>query len=772
MSGLPFAVVRLHAQADSSFMKYEVSDEKGFFEFDNLPPGEYRIVITLLGFEEYRSEPIQVNGEVLLPDIQMVPAKNELAEVSVRAHKPIIENLPDRLVFNVEQVLTARDGNAYDLLTQAPGLRINPEGSFSIRGKLGVLVLVDNRENFLQGEELVAFLKGFSSEQIQSIEIITRPSAKYAAAGTGGIINIRTKKSAQKGYSMNLSSGWRQGKTFHLNNNLAFTRRTEKFFWQGNYSYLIHPRYNTLFMDNLFLHENGNLRATQNYAASMKAITHALQGGVDYAHKKTVVGLNFSVSLEDDPLSKQTSTTVLFGLGGQKTGQVGGERSRAYQSERYSANLNVVQTFQRPGMELALAADFFKYGMYYQYFIDNTRSTGSGSERIHFKQNLPNDISIFSSKLDFTLPISEQGSVQMGTRVSYTQMDNSYDFLLFDTQKSDYLFDPSRSVRYVFDENIMGAYMTYRQAFLANWDLEAGLRMEHTVNRSTEMLQKDVLDKNYTRLFPNLAVNYNPNEDHAFSLSYSSRFNRPVYETLIPGYKYTDILYYTYGNPRQDPEIGESLDLSFIYKGKWTFNFNVSRLKGMFFTINLPEIDNLALGETYENRGSSRILALSMDYSEQVFPWYSAVLSTTLGHIKTTDHPKYQYRSAQGIYGSAQVINRFKLGKGWSGELSGTYNSGQQESFVFYLHAYGSLVAGIGKELFKGKANVKFQVRDPFLTLTYDYDAKFIDLHQKWILQEDTRQVGLSFQYNFSSGNQTKSRKRLSSNEEEKERMN
>lgn len=771
-AGVPYAVVGLASHADSSVLKFEITDERGFFEFDAVAAGHYFLKVSSVGFREFVSPPfhLSVSAGHIMDEIILTALHNSLEELTVSARKPIIESLPDRLIFHVDQLLSAGGGNAFDLLTQSPGVNINSDGLVSIRGKQNVLVLVDNRENFVQRENLVTFLKGFPAEQIQSLEIITRPSARYAASGTGGVINIKTKKFAQRGFGVNASTGVRQGILFNTNNHLALNWRNEKFYLFANYGYVINSPYNKLEMDNTFLNEAGNRisRTFQIYEVKLRNHTNSIQTGADFTHKKTFLGISYSGNFEDNLPRLQHTHTDIFDAFNQHIGTVLGERHRDNYISRNSVNFNFVQSFNRPGSELAVAADFFNYNLDFNYRISNTFSQEDST--VSFAQKTPNDIRVYSLKADYTVPVLENTRIQTGIRSSFTKMDNAYNFSLFEPVTRQYIFDPGRSMHYTFDEDIHSAYANLLHPFSETLDIEAGLRLENTVNRSVQKSTSDVLHKKYTRLFPNVLINYNPGENHSYSFSYSRRFNRPEYITLIPAYLYTDLLYYNYGNPRQDPEVADNLDLSYTLFEKFTFNFNYSFLDKTFFMANIPDPENHALGETYMNRGSKKSVALSADYADQPARWYTLMLSTTWGHAKFEDDARNEY-SGQGYFGSVQMVNRFSLGKGWNAELSGVYNTGQQESAVYYLNSYGMLVAGIGKSLFKGKGGIKIQFRDPFYTQVFDYRGMFKDLSQKWFLREDTRQVGITLNYGFSSGNNAKARSRTTSNEEEKERF-
>lgn len=769
---MPFAVVGLGSYSDSVLLKFEVTDEKGFFEFEAVAPGHYFLKVSSTGFQEFISPPFEVSDAAAQHQIVLSALQNGLEQVTVSATKPVIESLPDRLIFNVGQLISASGGNAFDLFSQAPGVTLSSDGLVNLRGKSNVLVLVDNRENFIQGENLATFLKGLPADQILSLEIITRPSAKYAASGTGGIINIKTKKYAHRGFGINVSSGLRQGINFNTNNNLAVSWRNEKLYVFANYGYVRNGVYHKLKMSNTFLGEQGKTlsQTEQVYEVSLKNNINSVQTGIDFTHKKTFLGISYSGIFENHLPRSQATNTDIFNASHQLIEKVRGERLRTRNVSRNTVNFNYVRSFARPGSELTVATDFFNYDLDMHYSISNAfHRLGTGSDTmVNFIQTIPNTMKVYSAKADFTYPLSESSTFQIGLRSSFSRMNNVYNFSLLDPATRQYRFDPVRSIHYTFNEDIHSGYINFLHIFSETFDIEAGLRLENTSNTSVEKHTKDLLEKSYTRLFPNFMINYNPGENHSYSLGYSRRFNRPEYTTLIPAYLYTDLLYYVYGNPHQDPEMSDNADLSYIFMGKLTANVNISFLDRMFFTAFIANPENHAIGETTINHGRQRSAAFSIDYSDQLRSWYSLTLSSTLGHRKTETGEEKNI--AKGYYFQGQMNNRFSLGKGWSAEVAGVFTSGQYESFEYYLNRFGYMVLGLGKTLFKGKGSIKVQMRDPFYSMVYDYDTRFPAVTQKWVLRQDSRQVGLAFSYRFASGNETKTRSRITSNEEEKER--
>ena len=220
------ATITLLRAKDSSVAKISAANKNGNFVFENVIEGKYFVSITAVGHSKGFSESFEItptNTNVILKTIELVPVAKDLAGVTVAAKKPLIEQKIDRTIVNVEASITNVGTSALEVLEKSPGVSIDKDGNISLKGKQGVQIYIDGRPSYLSGADLANYLRNLSSNQLDQIEIMTNPPAKYDAAGNAGIINIKTKKSKQFGYNGSISSTWSQGRypkvseSFNLN---------------------------------------------------------------------------------------------------------------------------------------------------------------------------------------------------------------------------------------------------------------------------------------------------------------------------------------------------------------------------------------------------------------------------------------------------------------------------------------------------------------------------------------------------------------------------
>src|SRR4029078_10072528 len=221
-----------------AILKYTVTKDNGVYAFDNVASGKYRISATHVGFSPAASPVFEVNGEkVSGPELKLAKASGQMSTVTVTASKPIVEVKADKTILNVEGTINSVGSDALELLRKAPGVLVDKDENLSINGKNGVQVYIDNRPTPLSGQDLSNYLKSIQSSNIEAIEIITNPSAKYEAAGNAGIINIRLKKNKSLGTNGSVNAGWNEGITPKYNAGITLNYRNKSINIFGNYSY-------------------------------------------------------------------------------------------------------------------------------------------------------------------------------------------------------------------------------------------------------------------------------------------------------------------------------------------------------------------------------------------------------------------------------------------------------------------------------------------------------------------------------------------------------
>ena len=288
------ASVYLKRAADSVPLKTALAEADGRFTFSQLPAGQYRLTVGRLGFATYQSGPISLTQDLALPSVQLLSTGTALREVSVVASRPMIEHLIDRTVVNVEALLTAAGSTVMDALEKSPGVLVEQSGGISLQGKQGVTVYIDDKPTYLSGTSLENYLRSLPASAVDRIELMPNPPARYDAAGNGGIINIRLKKSKEAGFNGNLAVAYNQGRYAKTNNSFNFNYRHSRLNVVGNLGYTNNKNFNDLDINRHFNNQVTGISPNflQNSFIRRYVENYSARLGVDYyATEKSTLGI-------------------------------------------------------------------------------------------------------------------------------------------------------------------------------------------------------------------------------------------------------------------------------------------------------------------------------------------------------------------------------------------------------------------------------------------------------------------------------------------------
>ncbi|MCO6487671.1 MAG: TonB-dependent receptor [Phaeodactylibacter sp.] len=770
---LEFANVMLHAAADSSLAKVEVTGLEGTFSMSRVPEGRYWVSVSYVGLPSFRTQPFQAKaGEVYeLPAIYMQDASVELSEVVVTAEKPLVEVRADKMVFNVENTINASGSTAFELLRKAPGVVVDNNDNISLLGRAGVQVYVDGKPSPLGAADLAAFLKTVQSDEIEAIEVITNPSSRYDAEGNAGIINIRMKKDKRLGANANLNLGYSVGKVPQYNGTISGNYRNEKLNAFGSYSHS--EGQNRNFME-LYRRQLGMFYDQSNRQGDEWS-SHNFKAGADFfLGEKQTVGFLATGFLSDNsgwstsrtpfgPIEFNRVDTVLLARGNDRR-------------DRNNLNFNLNYRFDdKKGMVWNIDADYGLFrndGSAYQpnFYLDPTETT-TFREKINTNET-PTDIDIYTFKVDHERPLLG-GQVGAGLKLAYVNTDNTFRF--FDEYDGTPVLNTNRSNRFVYEENINAGYVNYQRQ-LGKVGVQAGLRVEQTHStgdltsfRSGETGEK--FDREYTDFFPSGGLTFAPNEKHNFQLTYSRRINRPSYQDLNPFLNKLDELTYEQGNPFLKPEYANNIQLthSFNYRLNTTLSF--SHTKDLITRItDTAEVNASYI--TWLNLADQYNYSLSVSAPLPITKWWSSFTNMT-----------GSYTQNQADYGGGKTVNldattfniysqhTFRLPHDFAIEVSGWYNSPSLWGGTFEMDAMWSIDAGIQKKIMTGRGNIRLAVSDIFRTNEWHGVSRFgaldLDVAGGW----DSRRFRASFSYLLGNDQVKGARRRSTGLEEEQNRV-
>lgn len=776
--GLDKTTVSLLKAKDSVLIKLAVSDAQGRFSLD-AAPGQYLLSFSHVGYIPQLSKAIDLqSADQSLGDIVLEKAEAALQGVTVTSQRPVVEVRADKTILNVEGTINAVGQDALELLRKSPGVIVDKDDNLSLAGKNGVQVYIDGKPSPLTGSDLANYLKSMQSAQIESIELITNPSAKYEAAGNAGIINIRLKKNKTFGTNGSVNAGYAIGIYPKVNAGLSLNHRNKDVNIFGNYNYNVGKNVSTFrsFSDRFdTLFSQTNRMAFDNN-------THGFKVGMDYfLNAKATVGAVVNGNLAENDIRSKGPMYFKYKPTGQIDRILEAQSNNDIKRDNINANLNYRYSVAG-GKELNLDADygFFKIRSdQYQpnyYLTYPTRDTISSAI---YNMIAPTNIDLYSVKADYEQNY-KGGRLGIGGKIGFVNTDN--DFQRYNVFTHSKVLDTLKSNRFEYRENINALYVNYNKAF-KGWMVQVGVRAENTHSKGTSTGYKQLTNgnyevydssfsRNYTDLFPSAALTLNKNPMKQWSFSYSRRIDRPAYQDLNPfEFKLNE---YTYmkGNTQLRPQYTNSFGITNIYKYRLTTSLNYSHVKDIF--AQLPDTIEKTKGFlTKKNLATQDVVSLSVSYPFQ-YKWYS---------FFATANAYYSYYKAnfgggdrnikQGVfYYTYYMQNSFRLGKGWTGEISGYYNAPSLWQGVFRSKGLGFIDAGLQKTLFNNKANLKVAVSDIFRTLKWSGHTNFTGAYAQANGSWESRQLKVNFSYRFGNSQVKAARQRKSAVEDENKRVN
>ena len=773
------ATIVLKKQKDSSIVKYGTSVKDGSYTINAVSSGDYFLQISHVGHASTSSSIINVSSDdVVVKEIVLNPATNKLADVTVTAKKPIVEVRADKTILNVEGTINAVGNDALELLRKSPGVMVDKDDNLSLSGKNGVQVYIDGKPSPLSGTDLSNYLKSIQSSQIESIELITNPSAKYEAAGNAGIINIKFKKNKNLGTNGSVNAGYAIGTYSKYNTGLSLNNRNAKVNLFGSYNYNRGLNLNSFKMErtqaDTFFSQTNRMKMYNNGS-------HNFKTGLDYfIDKKSTIGIMINGNVADMVTETSGPMEIIF----KPTNKLARVLYATGDNEnsRRNVNFNVNYRYALPtGKELNIDADYGFFNIRGNQFQPNNYYDAVTNLLLYsnvYRMISPTNINIFSLKADYEQNL-KKGKLGFGGKIGYVATDN--DFKRYNVVSNSDVYDKDRSNSFLYKENINAVYVNYNKNF-KGWMLQVGLRGEHTIskglsnglryNKVTKVYENydSSLNRNYFDVFPSAAITFNKNPKSQIGFTFSSRIDRPAYQDLNPfEFKLND---YTFmkGNTQLRPQYTKSFGVTHTYMYKLTTQLNYSHVKDIF--TQLPDTTEKSKSFlTKKNLATQDIVSLNISYPFSK-KWYS--LFTNVNSY----YSKYKANFGGGdrnvnldvVAFSLYMQNSFKLGKGFTAELSGFYNSPSIWQGIFKSIAMYSVDAGLQKAILKGKGTLKTSVSDVFRTMRWSGSSTFSGQTSTASGRWESRQFKLNFNYRFGNNQVKAARQRKDGAEEERKR--
>ncbi|MET0464833.1 MAG: TonB-dependent receptor [Chitinophagaceae bacterium] len=750
------ATISLLRAKDSLTVKLSATNKEGAYFFENIGSGQYLISATSVGHQKAWSGLIQLSPEVsnaTVPSLQLVPVSKDLAAVTVSSKRPLVEQRIDRMIVNVEASITNIGTSALEVLEKAPGVTVDRDGNISLKGKEGVLILVDGRPTQLSGADLANLLRNMNSSQLDQLEIMTNPPARYEAAGTSGIINIKTKKSVTAGFNGAASVAYSQGKYPKTNEGFNFNYRNAKLNVFTNLSHNYQKRFQVMNIDRNILSDIDHSIVkifNQVTTRNSKGNAYNAKFGVDFfADKRTtlgaVVNLNAREMLSDNP-----NVTRISNSSKQLETLTEAFVNTTTDWKSISANLNYRRILNQKGREITSDIDFVKHSTDNDQFMVNSYTDAAGnplSKADTLTGLLPQQIDVYSARVDYLHPFGKDARFEAGIKTSVVETDNNarYDSV----QYGQIIPDLNRSNHFIYQENINAAYLNLSTPLSKKISAQFGLRMENTNATGRQRSTGEHFSRHYTQLFPTAYFQYKVNDKNNLGANFGRRVRRPNYQSLNPFIRFLDRYTYSQGNPNLKPSISNNVELTHTWNNQVTTTLNYTNVKDI-----IQEVIQQKGEEAYnmpENVSSLNSVGLSVNANTPVAKWWTSNININVNYdqykgVISNDAIKLSATSF-AINGSQQ----FKISKTFTAELNGMFRSGWLEG-VIRTKPVTVIGAGVSQQILKGKGTIRLTARDIFYSQKMNGKSRYANVDVNLRQRSETRIVTIGFTYNFSKG--------------------
>ena len=756
---LEFATAALYT-ADSVLRGGSVTDATGTFRFDRVDPGHYTLEVRLIGFQTVYKQVDLRASETNLGTITLAETGGGLSEVPVTAAAPPVLQKSDRLVVRPEVYMLTAGKNAADVIRQLPGVITESTGGLSVVGKPAV-VYINGKPADLTGTSVDQLLKTLQAERIERVELITNPPARYEAAHSGAIIDIRLRRDESMGYNGTASANYylkTTGPAFEPN--LSANYRAGRWNVYGSYGGNM-GRYE---------HENHNVNRYHTLAVPLEYTEHSVfrpsgtihngSLGVDwYASDRHTLGFLARVGRYDGGNTNR-STTDIRRIG---HAEVDSGIASSLTMDIYNNNLSLdLNHVWEPAKGTRLSTDaIYAYAdhnqeqqMVFHYVAPDGRELrpreGSGHS-VFQKTNA------WMLKTDLEAPLPAEVKLETGIQLSAIRRDNDLRGLALAAADA-WVENPRQSNHFIYKEQISGLYVNLSRAWGERFSCSAGLRAEHTFQDGYQEVGDTGFTHRHWELFPSASAQVALGRGQSLSLSYARKVDRPSFSSLNPFRFYESPTAYQEGNPDLQPSYRHNLQMVYRLRS-YSLSLSYTHTDGMI--IQEPSQDDATRMQRYRytNFGKVDLLTLSLNLPLNLLPrWTMNVNANGFYRNYQSRFMGSDFKQAT-VYGHVYLNNRFDWGRGWQMQLSG-YAVTPRWYLARRYRAYGSMELSAEKSLWGGRGSLSATLNDPFRWGTSYYTFRYSNIDNDGWAQSDYRYILLGFTYRFGSDKVKRSRQR------------
>lgn len=773
---LEFVTVSLRRQGTDALLKGTITDEEGGFVLEGLAEGNYVLTVSYVGYKdlnrnvEITSSSLRINLERLLLDED----SQLLGEVEVVGQKSQMRFELDKRVFNVDQNIASTGGSASDVLTNIPSVEVDNEGQVSLRGSSSVTVWINGKASGLTSDNRGDILQQLPAENIERVEVITNPSARYSPEGTAGIINIVLKRDRRAGYFGGVQAGADINGGYNVSGNVNYSSGTLEAYANLGYRRRLSPSGG--YTNRSYLADDGSETSALNQESDGEMdgkMTFARAGATWHITEKdhlSVSGMGMFGGHDRentiDYLSSERGSTVYNRLRNQ---------SEDGDMTMFNVELGYKHDFsEESNLDFTLSHNQWRMDGNNVY-DDLTRYTTGGVETALYQmQDNRRRNKTWEAQLDYVNKWGENHRLEAGYKGSFRR-ENSPVRTYSGSNAADAVFDASLYNRFIYDQDIHALYLTYGGRW-GQLSYQAGLRGEYTRTQSQPMSWNtegnseqagELYKDDYFKLFPSLFVSYALPAGNEVQLNYTRRISRPWGGQLNSFRNITDATNISFGNPELTPEYSNAFELNYIKNWEehmLSFSGYYRTTDEVIQRISYRGNDNV-MYSTYENVAQSQSAGMELVAKNRLFRFLDLTSTVNLFYYKLDGFSFRPGGSESAVTGeddenfswNARVIANMVLPAAISLQITGNYNARQVVAQGYRRPNY-SLDAGLRRSFFDRKLSVSINARDILSSRKWKTVTSGIGFRQSSENWWGGRYVGFTLTYNFGNMSRNNSR--------------
>lgn len=772
LHAMEFVNISLIRLRDSVLVKGTTTNKEGAFSFSDLGVGAYKIKTAFIGYSDLVKDSIFVRPRQTEVDMGMMaiyPEGVQTNTVIITGQRDAMTYNLDKKVINVDQNIAASGGSALEVIENIPSVTVDIEGNVSLRGSSNINFLIDGKPTGLEGISSTDVLTSIPASSIESIELITNPSAKYDPEGTAGIINIVMKRKDDIGVNavLNLNGGLNDRYNAAINSNL----RSQYLNVSGGYS----GRYEK---------SNSWYRSNRiNYVLTgMPYINQNSETANEQFNQNASLNFDYFPDLRNTwRLSMRYRNMNFDNWGNLYSQTLDSTESLINGTDRYSSSDRNVQSFSgdlsykyklaERGHEIDTELDFNYNNAYRE---EQIRQEAMPIPFLTFQDNISDNTNrVFVFKADYENELVQGQKIEAGTRISHKSQNSLADYLTYDPALFQWSERTAVRNKFNYKEYLVSVYGTYARRW-ENFGAQAGLRVEHATAEPLLIVTNESYRNQYLSFFPSFYLSYNIDLVHEFLFNYSRRIDRPNERQLLPYFDVSDSLNIQSGNPKLKPQYIDNFELGYsTMMGRSTYSTTLFyKYTDRMISSVVSLLPSGAALSTYENIAEGKNFGIELMTTQPVADWfrfnwsaswYRNIIKGEYGQTKIdVDNISWNTRGSMNftffttyqlqIMGNYRAAGYSSGGGGWGGggrhgggRWGGGGVSAQTRSGEMY-----SMDMALRADYFKRQLSVILRIQDVLDSRKFNSETITPSYYQSTYRKPQSRTVFLGITYRFN----------------------